>query len=161
MFRGMNRLLRWFLSGENYGVAAPKIFTSYELKLSVSLLLLASALIWSLAKNGAEEGVIGIALIGGLAFYLSYVKYYRAYRPAMDRWGIRELCSPDHPRREYRVAERDLEISADEVKLIAMQHGVKIVCHEAESNPGVQVYELKQHYEHRIYAEQWRSQTDL
>lgn len=71
MFKGLNRLIRWVLSRENYGVAAPRIFTSYELKLSASLLLLASVLIWSLAKNGAEEGIFGVALIGGLAFYLS------------------------------------------------------------------------------------------
>jgi len=160
MFKGLNRLIRWMLSRENYGVAAPRIFTSYELKLSASLLFLASVLIWSLAKNGAEEGIFGIALIGGLALYLSYVKYYRAYKPAMDRWGIRELCNPNHPRQEYRVAERDLEISADEVKLIAMQHRVKIVCHQALNNPGVQVYELKQHYEHRRYAERWNSRND-
>jgi len=157
MFKGLNRLIKWVRNGENYGVAAPKLFTSYELKLSGALLVLAVTLLWALARNGAEEGICGIALIGGLAFYLSYVKYYRTYKPAMDRWGIRELCDQNHPRSEYRVAARDLQISPDEVKFIAMQHGVKLVCHPASNNPNVQVYELKRDYEHRIYAERWRS----
>ena len=157
MFKGMHRLMKWLVRGENYGVSAPSIFTPYEIKLSSALAVLAATLIWSLARNGAEEGIMGVALIGGLAFYLSYVKYYRAYKPAMDRWGIRELCNPDHPRQEYRVAARDLEISPDEVKLIAMQHGVKIVCHDAPENPQVQIYELQRNYEHRLYAERWRS----
>lgn len=157
MFNGVQRLFKWLRHGENYGVAAPRLFTSYELKLAGALLVLAVTLIWSLARNGAQEGIFGVALIGGLAFYLSYVKYYRAYKPAMDRWGIRELCNPQHPRQEYRVAQRDLEISPDEVKLIAMQHGVKIVCHKAPANPEVMVYELQRNYEHRLYAERWRA----
>lgn len=160
MFKGAHRLVKWLLGGKNHGVKAPTIFTSYELKLSGALLVLACTLIWSLARNGAQEGIIGVALIGGLAFYLSYVKYYRAYKPAMDRWGINELCNPRHPRQEYRVAARDLQISLDEVKLIAMRHGVKVVCNHAPANPNIQIYELKKNYEHRLYAERWRSRLD-
>ncbi len=157
MFRGMSRLIKWALHSENHGVRSPEIFTSYELKLLASLTVLAGALIWSLARQHAAEGAMGLALIAGIAVYLSYVKYYRTYKPAMDRWGIRELCNPHHPRQEYRIAARDLLISPDEVKFIAMQYGTKLVCHEAAENPSVQVYELHKHYEHRLRAEKWRS----
>ena len=160
MFKGIHRLLKWMLRGDNYGVMAPNIFTPYEIKLSCALLVLAGTLIWALARNGTEEGIFGVALIAGLAFYLSYVKYYRAYKPAMDRWGIRELCNPNHPRQEYRVAARDLQISPDEVKFIAMQHGVKVVCNNAPANPNVQIYELQRNYEHRLYAEKWKAQSN-
>lgn len=157
MFKGLHRLIKWFLHAENFGVQAPRLFTSYELKLLSALTVLACTLLWSLERHGGAEGLFGVALVGGLALYLSYTKYYRTYRPAMDRWGIRELCNPNHPREEYRVACRDLEISPDEVKLIARQHGVEVVCHNAPENPNVQIYELQKHYEHKLFAEQWHS----
>ena len=96
--------------------------------------------------------VLGLVLIACLLIYLSYNKYYCTYKPAMDHWGIRELASTKHPRQEYRVANRDLLIYDDEVKLIAKQHGVKIVCHDAPENPVVQIYELERSYEHRLLA---------
>lgn len=150
MFKGIYRLMKWLMGGENYGVIAPKIFTSYELKLLVLLSVLAVTLLWSLARNDVVEGAMGLLLVAGIVVYLSYVKYYRTYKPAMDRWGIRELCNLHHPRQEYRVANRDLLISPDEVKLISMQHGVKLVCNASSQNPHVRIYELRQHYEHRL-----------
>jgi hypothetical protein len=160
MLNGIQRLVKWAIHGENYGVRSPEIFTDYELKLLAALSLLAGALLWSLARQDAAEGAAGLALIAGIAVYLSYAKYYRTYKPAMDRWGIRELCSPQHPRQEYRVAERDLLISPDEVKFIALQQGVKLVCHKSDDNPNVQVYELSKNYEHRLRAEKWRATMD-
>ena len=156
----LQRLFKLIFHQENYGVSAPQIFTPYETKLIGALFVLACTLLWALARNGAQEGVYGVALIGGLAFYLAYNKYYCTYQPAMDRWGIRELACPTHPRQEYRVADRDLLISGDEVDFIARQYGTKIVCHPSPENPVVCIYESQRHYEHRILATQFSAFKD-
>jgi len=154
----LNHLRKLLFDRNNYGVTAPSLFTEYEVKLLAAIALLALVLIWALARNRVQEGVLGLALVGGLAVYLSYVKYYCTYKPAMDRWGIRELACSQHPRKEFRVASRDLLISQDEVKFIARQYGVKIVCHISPDNPSVQIYELEKSYQHRILANQFKAE---
>ncbi len=158
MHQRLHRLCKWLLRLPNYGVPAPQIFSHYELKLLGALAMLAVALLWSLARNGAEEGVWGVALLGGLALYLSYGKYYMTYKPAMDRWAMQELVHPDHPREEVRIADRDLLISEDEVRFIARAQGVKIVCHPSPDNPNVQIYESAGHYEYRLRDTRKRAQ---
>ncbi len=152
MNKRLARLTKWLFGGYNHGVPAPKVFTAYELKLLLALMILGLALLWSLANTGAEEGAMGLALIGGLAIYLSYVKYYCTYRVEMDRWAIRELAHPDHPRKELRIASRDLLISESEVDFIARQHRVRIVHHTAPDNSSVCIYETEAHFEHRLLA---------
>lgn len=141
----------------NYGVAAPGLFTGFELKLLAAITVLAATLIWALVQNQLHEGIFGVALVAGLAVYLSYVKYYRTYKPAMDRWALRELASPQHPRKEFKVAGRDILISPDEVALIAQQHGVDIVCHISPDNAAVEIYELKRSYQQRIQTNQLKT----
>ena len=155
MFRRLARLKKWLFRQQNFGVAAPEIFTAYEVKLLLAIFALAGALLWALAKTGLEQGVWGVALIAGLAIYLSYTKYYCTYKPAMDRWGIRELCCPEHPRQEYRVAARDLLISEDEIRFIAKHYRTHVVCHHSADNPEVLIYESSTHYEHRLLAVKW------
>ncbi|MDX1451304.1 MAG: hypothetical protein R3183_02020 [Oleiphilaceae bacterium] len=156
MHQRLHRLCKWLLRLPNYGVPAPQIFSSYELKLLSALAILAMTLLWALAERGAQEGVWGVALLGGLALYLSYSKYYLTYKPAMDRWAMMELVHPDHPREELRVADRDLLISEDEVRFIAARFGVKVVSHPSPDNPSIQIYESVQHYEHRLLANRTR-----
>lgn len=158
MHQRLHRLFKWLLRLPNYGVPAPQVFSAYELKLLSALAILALTLLWSLARNGAQEGVWGVALLGGLSLYLSYAKYYLTYKPAMDRWAMQELVHPDHPREEVRIADRDLLITEDEVRFIARVHGVQIVCHPSPDNPNVQIYESARHYEHRLRDNRRRAQ---
>jgi len=160
MNKRLMRLIKWLLHSPNFGVSAPRIFTEFEVKLLCALSTLGVALLWELAQNDMLQGVWGLSLITGLLIYLSYNKYYCTYKPAMDRWAIRELANKKHPRQEYRVANRDLLISADEVKLIAKQHEVKIVCHEAPENPVVLIYELERSYQHRLQANHFATERE-
>ena len=153
MHKRLKRLFMYLLRVDNHGVQAPKLFSEYELKLLLALSVLAVALIWSLARTGAEEGALGLALVSGISVYLSYIKYYLTYKPAMDRWRLRELVDPDHPRQELRIADRDLLVSDDEIKMIGRQKGVNIVSHKAPDKPHVMIYELEPHYHHRLLAE--------
>ncbi len=157
MHRRLKRLFMYLLRAENHGVSAPRIFTDYELKLLSALSILALALMWSLARTGAQEGVLGLVLICGLSIYLSYGKYYCTYKPEMDRWRLRELVHPEHPRQELRVADRDILVSEDEIKMLGRQHGVNIVVHRAPDKPHVLIYELEPHYEHRMLAHRFHS----
>lgn len=161
MINRLKRLQKLLAKSDNYGVPTPKIFTPYEVKLVSALLILSLTLLWAAAKHGPEEGVFGVALIAGLAIYLSYIKYYCTYQPEMDRWGIRELACPAHPRQEYRIADRDLLISEDEVRFIARQYHTCIVCHPSPQNPDVSIYESQRHYEHRLLANRFASEREL
>lgn len=161
MINRLQRLQKLLFNRPNHGVPAPKIFTAYEAKLVGSLFILACTLLWALGQNGAQEGVLGVVLIAGLAIYLSYTKYYCTYQPEMDRWGIRELACPIHPRQEYRVADRDLLISDEEVRFIARQYKTNIVHHPSPDNPAVLIYESKRHYEHRLLANRFASEREL
>jgi len=158
MRKRFDHLRKLLFDRNNFGVTPPKLFTEYEVKLLAAILILALTLIWALARNHAREGILGIALIGFLSVYLAYVKYYRIYKPAMDRWGICELASVRHPRKEFRVANRDLLISEDEVKFIAKRYGVNIVHHASPENPSVQIYELERDYQQRILANQLKTE---